>query len=170
MRDIFIGIDNGVSGAVALLKGDANPVCFAMPAVKHRGKSELDNHKFVQLLNEKVQAAGGWARVSIVVVEEPGGSKSARAAKVMEGVFQAIRACLEFHPEKPRWDRITPNKWQTDMLAKTIPAGQTKPMALAKARRMWPGETFLPTPKCSKPDEGFIDAALIALWAKKEYK
>lgn len=165
---IFIGVDNGASGAVALLQGDAVPVCFTMPVVKFRGRSELDNKRFAQLLEAHVIKLGGWSLVRIIVVEEPGGSQSAKSAKVMEGVFQAIRANMELYGR--RWDRITPNTWQSEMLAKKIPAGETKSMALAKAQRMWPGEKFLPTSRCSKPDEGFIDAALIALWASKNYK
>jgi len=37
---------------------------------------------------------------------------------------------------------------------------------LLKARQLWPDETWLASPRCTKPHDGMIDAALIAEYAR----
>jgi hypothetical protein len=49
----------------------------------------------------------------------------------------------------------------------TVPAGESKKYALAKARELWTNETFYASPRCKTPHDGIVDAALIARYARK---
>lgn len=98
------------------------------------------------------------------MIEEQGGSKSAKAACSMAGSFHALRAVLTIGLY--RWHRITPQSWQKAMLPK-CKAGDTKPRALALAKELWPEESFLASPRCKVPHDGLIDAALIAEYSRR---
>jgi hypothetical protein len=54
-----------------------------------------------------------------------------------------------------------PQAWQRVMLPNCA-KGDTKPAALAKAKQLWPAETWLATNRSTKPHDGLVDAALIA--------
>jgi hypothetical protein len=47
-----------------------------------------------------------------------------------------------------------------------IAKGDTKPAALAKAKQLWPEETFLASARSTKPHEGIVDAYLIAEYGR----
>lgn len=165
-KELYVGIDNGASGAFAILKGGKVFSFHPLPVVKHKGVSELDIRGFAAQLEAEINKAGGREHLRFVLVEEPGGAKSAKAMRVMHSVFQAIRAVLDLYRYK--WDRRTPQTWQSSIIAKTIPKGQTKPMAKQVAARLWPEETFMyPNAKSAySPDA--VDAALIAEYARRE--
>ncbi len=159
-----IGIDNGISGGiVAISDHDGSYIDgITMPSKHWKKRSEID-----------VAAVGEWIKnvtgepykLISITIEEPGGSKSARAACSMAGSFHSLRAllCIEW----PKiWHRITPQSWQKVMLPK-CKAGETKPRALALAKELWPDETFLASSRCKVPHDGLIDAALIAEYSRR---
>lgn len=157
---MHVGIDNGVSGAVAVLADDGSLVAWTpMPTQRARKGNEIDVSTLLTWLDIKT---GEKMRECRYTIEEPGGSKSAKAASSMAGSFHAIRAILTIR--RVRWDRITPQQWQKALLP-GCKAGDSKPRALELARRLWPDEKWLVTDRCSKPHDGAIDAALIAEWA-----
>jgi hypothetical protein len=59
---------------------------------------------------------------------------------------------------------IPPQRWQKKMLGK-FSKGESKKVALLKARQLWPAEAFIP-PRCRVPHDGIIDAALIAEYGR----
>ena len=159
---IYIGIDNGVTGALAAVLGGSGKILSAcpMPIAKARKGNEVDVRAAYLWI---IEVTGSDPASATYVIEEPGGSKSAKAAASMSGSFHAMRSL--FDVKSLRWHRITPQSWQKVMLP-GCKAGDTKPRALAKARQLWPAEKWLPTPRCSKPHDGMIDAALIAEYAR----
>lgn len=157
---IYIGIDNGLTGGLVALSDHPGPPIDMIP-MPTRGKAK----------GNEVDANAVWEWIRkwddgnlTVVIETPGKhSPGAQALCSMWDSYGALRAICEVQPW--RHHRITPQSWQKVMLAGCA-AGDTKPAALAMARRLWPAETWLKTPKCSKPDTGMIDAALIAEFAR----
>lgn len=160
----YIGIDNGISGAIAQLNPDgALKSWHAMPTQKTRKGNEVNAASVFALLRAARDESFKQYKGSItVIIEEPGGSKSAKAASSMAGSFHAIRAVLEVM--RVRYHRITPQAWQKNILH--CKAGDTKPAALSKARQLWPDELWLETERCRKPHDGAIDAALIAEYGR----
>lgn len=159
---IYIGIDNGLTGGLVALSDHPGPpiASIIMPT---RGKAK----------GNEVDANAVWDWISTyldsmesltVIIETPGKhSPGAQALCSMWDSYGAIRGILE--SRKIRHHRITPQAWQKTMLV-GCSKGDTKPAALAMARRLWPAETWLASPQCSTPHTGLIDAALIAEYGR----
>ena len=161
---IYIGIDNGISGGIALVDQTSGQLMTTrtMPNKKARGGNEVDVRAFHLWLTE---ATGGNLTNAVYILEEPGGSKSAKAAKSMAGSFHAIRGFFE--TKMLRWERITPAAWQKVMLP-GCKAGETKLRALSRVAELWPEETFLASDRSRVPHDGLIDAALIAEFGRRK--
>jgi hypothetical protein len=162
---VVVGIDNGVSGALVALQQDQIIDRLPMPvhtmlkygADVSEGRNQVNVMEVYRWLHRLAEAHG---RDNVtVILEQPGGSKSASAAVSMAGSFHALRTVAELLLQRPPVC-ITPQMWQNDMLA--AEAGQTKMEALTCANRLWPKETWLATPRSSTPHTGLVDAALIA--------
>lgn len=160
---LIVGVDNGLSGALVAISTVAGlpPVAMLpMPTQRARKGNEIDVRALWQWIR---QVTGDNPASATVVVEEPGGSKSYTAATSMAGSFHAIRALLDVHGL--RWHRVTPQAWQKAMLPGCA-KGETKGRALEAARRLWPGETWLETPRSKVASAGLVDAALIAEYGR----
>jgi len=155
----YIGIDNGVSGALAAISPHSQIVSvLPMPTLKSRKGNEIDILSVWQWLE-------GLGRHKLTVtIEEPGGSKSAKAATSMAGSFHALRSLCVL--KGLRWHRITPQAWQKELLP-GCKAGDSKPRALAAARQLWPSESFLASDRCRVAHDGIVDAALIGEWSRR---
>ena len=162
MSNVIIGCDNGISGALVTISAHNGALIAAteMPIQKARKGNEIDTLE-VELWLRCV--SGGLDKIHCAILEEPGGSKSAKAAMSMAGSFHSLRTILT--NLKIRWHRITPQKWQKEMLP-GCKSGDTKPRALELAKRLWPDETFLASPRCRVSHDGIVDAALLAEYAR----
>ena len=163
MRNMYIGIDNGVTGGIACLSMISGELIAyeKMPIKKARGGNEIDCRALRDIFEVMTN---GQSEKAIYVIEEPGGSKSAQAAKSMSGSFHATRAIMEV--KGLVYHRITPQKWQKAMLP-NCKAGDTKPRALALTKEIYPEESFI-LKGCRKAHDGIIDAVLIAEYARRE--
>lgn len=126
-----------------------------------RGKAK-GNEVDAKAVWEWIYFTGGTA--CTVILETPGKhSPGAQALCSMWDSYGAIRGILE--SRSIRHHRITPQQWQKRMMPGCA-KGDTKPAALAKAQSLWPHESWLVTPRSTKPHEGLIDAALIAEYGR----
>lgn len=150
----YVSVDNGISGALALIS-EMGPIVSMtpMPIQRTRKGNEVN-----------VREVTCWVRNlnvtpvnTVVAIEEPGGSKSAKAATSMAGSFHALRALFELAGFRVL--RLTPQAWQKPLLK--CKAGDTKLVALQLAKSLWPDESFLATPRCKVPHDGLIDACLL---------
>ena len=160
MHKYVVGIDNGISGAFAVLNTEGELLkLWEMPIQKTRKGNEVD----IVAVRESFDTAGLTPENAMCVIEEPGGSQSAKAASSMAGSFHALRAFLALGGY--RYHRITPQSWQKPML-KCKPK-DTKPAALVLAKALWPKCTWLASERCRVPNDGFVDAALICEYARR---
>lgn len=191
MKTLTIGIDNGISGGIAFLR-DGNEVALVleMPIqARHKG-NEIDVLTLRDQLLESVAKYGHSKKPQdiTVVLEEPGGSKSYKAAVSMASSYTAIRTVCRLMDF--RVISITPTSWQKALLklkkksrkkkeeleaAAADPAEkknkgydntENKAIALTKARELWPTVDWRantdPGSKCKVAHTGKVDAALIA--------
>ena len=162
MSGVYIGIDNGLTGGLVALSDHPGPpiAMIPMPTVGKAKGNEVDAlavWQWILSLNESPESL-------TVVLETPGKhSPGAQALCSMWDSYGAIRGVLACRGI--RHHRITPQTWQKVMMPGCA-KGDTKPAALAKARQLWPKETWLATPRSSVPHGGLIDAALIAEYAR----
>lgn len=160
---VYIGIDNGVSGGLAAISAISGTIISMtpMPTLVARQGNEVD----ILAVWKWVQPIEASREKITIIIEEPGGSKSAKAATSMAGSFHALRAMCAL--ARIRWHRVTPQIWQKVMLP-GCKAGDTKPRALTVARSLWPDEAFLATDRSKVPHEGLIDAALIGEYGRQK--
>jgi hypothetical protein len=158
---VIVGIDNGISGGLVALS-EMGPVVSMLPMPVKAAKkgNEIDPVGVWNWLKEL-----GPRDKLVVVIEEPGGSKSASAAKSMSGSFHTLRTICEL--KGLSYHRITPQSWQKALLVE-CKAGDTKKAALLIAKLRWPDDSFLATKRSKVPHTGLVDAALIAeYWRRK---
>lgn len=160
MNRVYIGIDNGLNGGmVALSNHPGTPISMrVMPTIGKDNGNEVDAAKVWDFLNE-------FDRDSITVILETPGKHSpgVMALCSMWDSYGVIRGILA--SRGIRHYRIRPQAWQKAMLT-GCKKGDTKPAALAKAKQLWPSESFLDSPRCKNPHDGLIDAALIAEYGR----
>lgn len=145
-----IGIDPGVTGAIALVTTGGQLVnVFDMPAFKINGKSKIDVHQLGSILRD---ANYDQARAVIELVGAmPGQGVTSMftfgfAAGAVHGAIGALGIPL---------DTVTPGKWKAHFRL-----GKDKDEARQLATRKWPHGPF-----SRKKDAGRAEAALIALYA-----
>jgi len=154
---IHVGIDPGLSGAVAILKEDGKLEIYDIPLIA-KGVPDL---RGLADIFKKISE-----QEHFVVMEDVHAIPGAGAMQCFNfgAIVGAKRALLEaFHL---RYARVAPKTWQKQMwvgvenLKKPDGKNDTKAMSLVAATRLFPNETFL------KSKDGRVDAALIALYAK----
>lgn len=162
MSRIFIGIDNGLTGAMVALSDHPGPA-IASTVMPTRGKAR-GNEIDAELVWLWIESFATKKDNLTVILEIPGKhSPGAQALCSMWDSFGCLRSILE--TRRIRHHRIQPQAWQKAVIG-PIAKGDTKPAALAKARQLWPTETFLATARSTKPHEGIVDAYLIAEYGR----
>lgn len=156
---VVVGIDNGISGGLVALS-TMGPIIAMLPMPIKAAKkgNEIDPVKVWEWMRE----LGDRDKLT-VVIEEPGGSKSASAAKSMAASFHTLRTICEL--KGLSYHRISPQRWQKQMLS--CGAGETKLAAVKLAQHRWPDDSFLATKRSKVPHSGLVDAALIAEYWRK---
>lgn len=169
---IFGGIDPGTNGAVCLISEDGRILfrdCFPL------FKGKLDVSGLKNLLMNTVKYAN---HVFLEDVHAVFGSSAGATFSfgwncgLIEGILTA--------QNKP-FTMISPKEWQKEMwrgidvLKMASKTGKkvindTKGTSLLSARRLFPNETFLSSPRCNKPHDGIIDAVLMAECCRRKIK
>lgn len=158
--NLIIGIDNGVTGGLVALSSHFGPPVskLVMPVQKTKKGNEIN----IIIVKEWIQELQHpWDDI-LVAIEEPGGSKSAKAAASMAASFGSLRGAFAW--QGITLVRVTPQSWQKAMLGK---CSDTKAAALTKARELWPQESWLATDRSKVPHDGLVDAALIGEFSRR---
>lgn len=163
---VYIGIDNGLKGGVAVLHGGKLSL-HVMPVFSDGKKKRVDSLEFDRLLQTYISNMPHF-----IAYEKPGGSKSATAAASMADSFARMDTVIAMR--RYMRDPITPQKWQKMFWTKPkMPKGvkfDTKAAALNVAKRLWPDQNWLASPRCRVAHDGLVDAALIAEYCRRTYK
>lgn len=166
---MFLGIDNGFSGGLAVYDGQRLVDAIPMPTIHvTRGtKTKGGNPRKGQEINEALIA--DWLRkykFTSAVVEManamPGqGSISMFSFGVSYGTVRGVLGAMGIP-----YQIIHAATWMKEMLGTGRPAGESKQFALAASARLFPGFNFTPAGK-RVPHEGIIDAALMAVYCSR---
>jgi len=153
MAKIFIGVDGGKNGAVAILGHGDDPLVF-----------DFEDPAGLVALQE---VSCLWARETLAVIELPGvrpgeagsrGLKFGRSVGRVDGWFQAL--------DIPHDKDVSPAKWTRDMGVQS-PGNpkKRKELSLALARRLFP--SLAASHLTRKKDDGRAEALLIAEWLRR---
>jgi len=150
----IIGIDNGLKGGIVALCPESGTLIdkTAMPVVEYLGRKEAD-------VGEVLRWISYFDCCGVGIEEPPHHTPSAAAMRSLSLSFGLITGTLKQAGFAPC--RITVHEWQKAILGK-VPAGHTKPAALAKAQELWPDTDWRESTRHKIPHDGMIDAALIA--------
>jgi len=174
----YIGIDNGAkSGAIGTLDEDGKILGYwKMPITEdtRRGVCEVDGPGLDELLKEVMRRN---CDDIVIGIEQPlPHMQSSQATASCWHSFGVIRAVCEqfiltWRLPTSATVRVQPGNakdgWQR-ILGK-VPQGRTKEYALATARSLWPGETFI-LPRGRTPSADAVDALLIAEFIRQQHQ
>lgn len=150
MANVFIGIDPGANGGIALIDGDTIAV---VPFTKETFESEL-----VHFL------IGLEATTSTVCVEKVGAMPGqgvtsmfnfGKNAGFIEGVLQAFNLSYQLVP---------PQKWK-----KEFSVSKDKNTSIAVCQKLFPKANLYRTERCKKPHDGMAEALLMAEYARRKF-
>lgn len=159
------GIDPGKNGFFVLIDENYNIQKYPMPLIGN----EYDKKEMIEIIND----------ADVVCMENPGiiamVSKSSVASLYRaKGIIEGILA----YSNKPHY-LITPKEWQSKMWLginkqykpdKSRATVDTKATSLLAAQSIFPNVDFYITNKLGKsknPNDGFVDALLIATYCKR---
>ena len=166
-----IGIDNGISGGmVAISDHDGRIIGWrVMPTTKIGTLNAIDGHEVVAWL---WQISGeNPSRIKSITIEacpeHANQSSIMRSMAMSFGIlYGAISSRLGALNLRVVRSGNPKDSWQRIMLP-SYKKGDTKPMARALAKEIWPDETWITKPRGKTPNMGIVDAALIAEFSRR---
>jgi hypothetical protein len=163
MNKLYLGIDNGISGALALIDSDSK-VAWTMPMpIEKRGKT---SEVAVRCLYDELQGLSLDNNVTVVYEGPAKHSKGVLALTSTHECFGCVRTVLALLGL--RTHIITqPRTWQKEFW-NSVAGYDTKAESVRMAKMLWPEQDFLRTPKCKTPDNGITDALLIAEYGRRK--
>lgn len=150
MKLHYIGIDPGKSGGVAII-GQSGSLIASAPAAS------------AQEVWDFIAENSATLCCTIALEDAPTHCPSAKALRSLALSVGEIKGYLS--ARMPEAVILMPSAaaWQRKVLG-SVPKGQSKEFALAKARQLWPDETWI-MPRGRVPHDGRIDSALLAYYA-----
>lgn len=186
---IHIGIDNGLSGGVAALSSHSGSIIEMAPMPtktrthlfekttkrKVAGKiskttalaqaEEIDASSLIKWIDRVTDS-----RPCLIAIEEcpehAQQKSTMRSMAISYGILiGAIEAALPLYRLAIVRSGNPLDSWQRAVLG-NLKQGDTKDAAIAKARELWPDESWLASTRSKMPHTGMVDAALIAHHAR----
>ena len=167
MHDIYIGIDNGISGALAALNKTTGALsAIVMPTVEVRKNNYIDD----RAVRDWILAFENAGQQRIYVVYEQGqkqpmfGCKTNFAQGYSFGVIATIMSqnnisCMA----------VNPKDWQKPIFTGIRgDAKDTKGASIEFVRRTYPTFDMRPTARSKNPHDGIADSVCIATWAARQ--
>lgn len=155
----FIGIDPGLSGAVALLRSDGHAEVHDVPTVEaRRGKKEIDLSALAHLVRD-LRGAGSFEAAVELVGAMPGqGVTSMFNFGCSYGGIRGVLAGLSVPVTL-----VTPRKWMREM---RVPSG--KEGSVARASQLCPALASRFRGPRGGLEDGRAEAVLIAMWMRNK--
>jgi hypothetical protein len=169
----IIGIDNGLTGGLVMLKGSDGSLLrrAPMPVIRDAKLDckRIHTLRLAQILNHwasdarlEITESQTFTRIMVAAEPCPNHSRDKAAMRSMAFSWGIIVAAIDMARLQvtPVESGRSKTSWQTCLLGR-LKKDETKPAALALARNLWPEESFI-AEGCRTPHSGMIDAALIA--------
>lgn len=164
----WIGIDIGKNGAIAIQNSDDDSiVVHKIPMIS----TELDYHGLCKLLTFY-----SLKNTHVVFEDLHAIFNSSAGATFSFGAISGATEMSVVAMDIP-FTKVKAKVWQAVMfegVTKIQKQGKkstdTKAMALIAAKRLFPKQSFLRSEKCSKPDDGIVDAILMSEYCKRVFK
>lgn len=159
----YIGVDPGKNGAIILLSEDGKILeKHKTPLIRStKAKDEYDIPMLVGIL-------GSFKKDAHVILEK---GQPIPLAGIMAqyqrgfsfGLYQGLFVGLGMP-----YTVVAPRTWQKAMF-QDVNAEDTKAASILVAKRLWPREDWRRTERSKLDDDGFTDAALLAMFGLRTY-
>jgi len=158
---IYIGVDPGKTGGIAVFKDAVVAELIPMPIAKAGKKMEIDEKLLVQKFSSYVLwprcPNGVRAYVELVGARPGQGVTSMFSFGTGWGLVRGMLAALMIP-----YELVRPQAWKKVMMA-----GQPKGSEYHVASRLWPKIEWPRTPKSKQVLDGVVDAALICEYGRR---
>ena len=167
----IVGIDNGLSGGIAIVQHAALIATSVMPVISYKsGKknkrtydlgeivSIIENIKPAHVFVEKAQAMPSFSKGG---KQSPQGGVTNFTTGYSYGAMLGILAALRI-----AYTIVHPRTWQKVMFM-GMPKTDTKKMSYIVCQRLWPNADWKATPRCRIAHDGKTDAAMIAEYGRR---
>lgn len=158
---IVIGIDVGLSGAIAVLIDGSKPMVYPIPTYKDgKGKNRYDYNalfKLFQIINASATIIGCALERATAMPKQ--GSVSGFAFGEAYGFYKGVLTALSIP-----YEIVQPKKWQQEFSI----SNDTKKGSFAVASRLYP-KMELQTPR-GRILDGACDALLLATYMERKLK
>lgn len=161
MSKRYLGIDIGLKGGIALLY-NGKATGQKMPVL---GK-EVDASDIIKIINDYNPDHVVFEKLGVIF----GTSKTtAFSMGKQSGIIETACICAGIP-----YTAVRAKEWQKDMFTGVTEAKRsngkrdTKAMALTACKRIFPGAELTMSARATKPHDGYVDAILMAEWAKRK--
>ena len=157
----YIGIDNGIFGAIAVIENKQIIKLITMPIITgSNNKNEYDIQKIYDFLLK-------YSKNSMLIIEKAHampviGVVQAFSFGKLYGIMLGLAIAL-----KIPYTIVHAKTWQKEMF-KDISSKNTKQASIQIATRLYPEQSFLATDKSKKANAGLSDATLIATYGLRK--
>lgn len=157
---IVMGIDQGLGGAVAVLRAEG-PMILATPIIKGKRK-QFDEPGMLQLLQHCRMPECEWH--AFLESVQPMPDKPVMAA-ISQGLSDGLWR-MALVASGISYTRVNPRKWQNVMLA-GVAGDDTKQRSILAAKRLFPNVFLRASERCRVDNHNFADALLIAEYGRR---
>ena len=180
---LYVGIDPGIQGAIAIIDEDQNLSCRIFPSQKElsqkgRNMSRQDMTKLNLLFSSLAKHKD---EIKVIMIEKPLLMPGQNVAStfnggVSHGVLKAFLAI--YFPGVPV-EQVSCKDWQQEMITKRTfvqskirrdRRRQLKLDSVAEAKKRFPAFNFNKSKRSKVASDGMTDAALIALYCYQNFK
>ena len=170
MENVFIGIDPGKDGGIAVLNNLGEPL---MVSASPKIGTEFDSHAMSHLV-EQFYLNEGYKLIHVCLEDihatHMGGNTSSFTMGEGKGLWRGILSALS-----APFSLIQPKEWQKRIWINTLKQYQpsssgktqvvdTKKTSLLVCKHLFPKQNLLTSPRCKKEHDGIVDALLIAYY------
>jgi len=161
---IFCGIDNGLSGGIAMISiNQAVVKLIPMPVIKGK-KTEYDIQAINQLFAEFTEPSETYTILEKAHVRPISGKRACFMNGFGYGMMQGV-----LEGNSIGYEIVRPKDWQSEIL-KGINTGDTKKDSIMFCKRKFPNIDLTPTERSTKPSDGMADALCMAVYCYRRNK
>lgn len=155
-KEIYVGIDVGKKGGIVKLDKELKLISMhIMPQIG----SEYDIQELKNLLTNPEETIIHLGIENVHAIQGRTGNSSNFSFGLGKGILMGMVAGLEIP-----YTLVNPKTWQKIAWEGVTKQDDNKKTSLLAAKRLFPTESFLATPRSSVPHDGIVDGALIAYY------
>ena len=161
---IYVGIDNGLSGAIVAINSNQNVIeKWIMPVTKGKGGTQYNLNGIIDIMLQLKSHKGNiFVMLEKAHVRPVSGKRASFMTGYGYGVMQALLTSL-----KLPYEIINPSVWQKEILI-GLNRDDKKQASIMFCQQKFPDVDLTPTERSKKPSDGLSDALCMAVYCYRK--